>query len=46
MKWVIRFGLPLQIIMIFVLVLTGMTLPNGDEGIRMYLMGKDNQVDE
>ena len=46
MKWVIRIGMPLQIIMIFVLVLTGMTLSNGDEGIQMYLSGKDDQAEE
>jgi len=43
-SYVIWFTVPVPMFFIFIMVLNGLSLPNSDEGIRMYLRGEIDGV--
>jgi len=44
-SYVVWVTVPLPCIFIFIMVLNGLTLPNADQGIRMYLLGEEVSID-
>lgn len=44
-SYVVWVTVPLPCVFIFIMVLNGLTLPNADQGIRMYLLGEQVEID-